>query len=95
MQDVEVVLDVVLGPRTDWCDADAVALLASQAWTVTPQSNRVGACQRPAGAVPGRPPADGRLPGNRLRGALAPGPRGADPHRRARALQPRFRLCPG
>jgi len=42
MQDVEVVLDVVLGPRTDWCDADAVALLASQAWTVTPQSNRVG-----------------------------------------------------
>ena len=42
VQDVEVVLDVVLGPRTDWCDADAVALLASQAWTVTPQSNRVG-----------------------------------------------------
>ncbi|MDH2050262.1 5-oxoprolinase/urea amidolyase family protein [Achromobacter marplatensis] len=42
VQDVEVVLDVVLGPRTDWCDADAVALLASQSWTVTPQSNRVG-----------------------------------------------------
>ncbi|MGV2899593.1 5-oxoprolinase/urea amidolyase family protein [Achromobacter sp. AGC78] len=38
----EVVLDVVLGPRTDWCDADAVALLSRQAWTVTPQSNRVG-----------------------------------------------------
>lgn len=41
-QDTEVVLDVVLGPRTDWCDADAVALLSRQAWTVTPQSNRVG-----------------------------------------------------
>jgi KipI family sensor histidine kinase inhibitor len=40
--DAEVVLDVVLGPRTDWCDADAVALLSRQAWTVTPQSNRVG-----------------------------------------------------
>lgn len=40
--DIEVVLDVVLGPRTDWCDADAVALLSRQAWTVTPQSNRVG-----------------------------------------------------
>ncbi|AYD64850.1 5-oxoprolinase/urea amidolyase family protein [Achromobacter sp. B7] len=39
---VEVVLDVVLGPRTDWCDAEAVALLSRQAWTVTPQSNRVG-----------------------------------------------------
>ncbi|MBB1593207.1 5-oxoprolinase/urea amidolyase family protein [Achromobacter sp. UMC46] len=42
VQDIEVVLDVVLGPRTDWCDADAVALLSRQAWTVTPQSNRVG-----------------------------------------------------
>ncbi|MPS77729.1 MAG: 5-oxoprolinase/urea amidolyase family protein [Achromobacter sp.] len=38
----DVVLDVVLGPRTDWCDPDAVALLSRQAWTVTPQSNRVG-----------------------------------------------------
>jgi KipI family sensor histidine kinase inhibitor len=42
VQNTEVVLDVVLGPRTDWCDADAVALLSRQAWTVTPQSNRVG-----------------------------------------------------
>jgi len=40
--DAEVVLDVVLGPRTDWCDTDAVALLSRQAWSVTPQSNRVG-----------------------------------------------------
>jgi biotin-dependent carboxylase-like uncharacterized protein len=38
----EVVLDVVLGPRTDWFSADAVQLLLRQRWTVTPQSNRVG-----------------------------------------------------
>lgn len=42
VQDAEVVLDVVLGPRTDWCDAQAVVLLSSQAWAVTAQSNRVG-----------------------------------------------------
>ena len=40
--DAEVVLDVELGPRTDWFAPDAVALLASQRWQVTPQSNRVG-----------------------------------------------------
>jgi KipI family sensor histidine kinase inhibitor len=38
----EVVLDVVLGPRTDWFSADAVALLSGQAWTVSARSNRVG-----------------------------------------------------
>ncbi len=38
----EVVLDVELGPRTDWFTAEAVALLAGQRWQVTPQSNRVG-----------------------------------------------------
>jgi len=38
----EVVLDIVLGPRTDWFTPDAVGLLCGQAWTVTPQSNRVG-----------------------------------------------------
>ncbi|QKV53438.1 5-oxoprolinase/urea amidolyase family protein [Comamonas antarctica] len=38
----EVCLDIVLGPRTDWFDANALALLTSQAWAVTPQSNRVG-----------------------------------------------------
>jgi KipI family sensor histidine kinase inhibitor len=38
----ETVLDVVLGPRTDWLSADAVAALTGQAWDVTPQSNRVG-----------------------------------------------------
>lgn len=37
-----VVLDVVMGPRTDWFTADAVAVLTSQLWVVTPQSNRVG-----------------------------------------------------
>ncbi|QXZ11224.1 5-oxoprolinase/urea amidolyase family protein [Comamonas sp. Y33R10-2] len=40
--DAEVVLDVELGPRTDWFTPKAVALLASQRWQVTPQSNRVG-----------------------------------------------------
>ncbi|WP_418120537.1 5-oxoprolinase/urea amidolyase family protein [Variovorax sp. 350MFTsu5.1] len=38
----EVVLDIVLGPRTDWFTPDAAELLCGQAWTVTPQSNRVG-----------------------------------------------------
>ena len=40
--DGEVVLDVELGPRTDWFTPEAVALLAAQRWQVTPQSNRVG-----------------------------------------------------
>ncbi|OCG73552.1 urea amidolyase family protein [Microbacterium sediminis] len=35
-------LDVVLGPRTDWCTPEALATLAEQEWVVTPQSNRVG-----------------------------------------------------
>ncbi len=38
----DVVLDVVLGPRTDWFTPEAVELLARQRWRVTPQSNRVG-----------------------------------------------------
>ena len=38
----EVVLDLVLGPRTDWFSADAVAELAGQTWTVSARSNRVG-----------------------------------------------------
>lgn len=46
----DVVLDVVLGPRTDWFTPEAVALLASQRWRVTPQSNRAGL--RLAGDVP-------------------------------------------
>lgn len=35
-------LDVVLGPRTDWCTPEALETLAEQEWVVTPQSNRVG-----------------------------------------------------
>lgn len=46
----DVVLDVELGPRTDWFTAEAVELLAGQRWQVTPQSNRVGL--RLAGDVP-------------------------------------------
>lgn len=38
----EVVLDVVLGPRTDWFSADAVAVLTGQSWLVSARSNRVG-----------------------------------------------------
>lgn len=37
-----VVLDVVMGPRTDWFAEAAVAMLAAQDWEVTSQSNRVG-----------------------------------------------------
>jgi len=37
-----VTLDLVPGPRTDWFTDEAIAHLASQAWTVTPRSNRVG-----------------------------------------------------
>ena len=37
-----VVLDVVMGPRTDWFTPESVARFAAQRWQVTPQSNRVG-----------------------------------------------------
>lgn len=37
-----VVLDVCMGPRTDWFTAAAVRTLCEQDWLVTPQSNRVG-----------------------------------------------------
>lgn len=37
-----VTLDVQLGPRSDWFTPEALALFASQCWTVTPQSNRIG-----------------------------------------------------
>ncbi|WP_432260667.1 5-oxoprolinase subunit PxpB [Cupriavidus sp. TMH.W2] len=46
----DVVLDVVLGPRTDWFTPESVARLATQRWHVTPQSNRVGL--RLAGEIP-------------------------------------------
>ena len=59
----EVVLDVELGPRTDWFTPEAVALLSAQRWQVTPQSNRVGlrvAGEQPlARAVAGELPSEG------------------------------------
>ncbi|MDP9044089.1 MAG: biotin-dependent carboxyltransferase family protein, partial [Pseudomonadota bacterium] len=45
-----VMLDVVLGPRTDWFTPEAIERFTSQNWSVTPQSNRVGL--RLEGAVP-------------------------------------------
>lgn len=38
----EVVLDIVLGPRTDWFSGDAIDVLTRQAWLVSSRSNRVG-----------------------------------------------------
>ncbi|UTX52863.1 carboxyltransferase domain-containing protein [Leucobacter aridicollis] len=35
-------LRVILGPRDDWFDAEAVARLTGQSWMVAPQSDRVG-----------------------------------------------------
>jgi len=37
-----IVLDLVLGPRTDWFDSELLELLQQQCWQVTQQSNRVG-----------------------------------------------------
>ncbi|KES19305.1 Allophanate hydrolase subunit 2 [Gilliamella apicola SCGC AB-598-B02] len=37
-----VVLDIVLGPRTDWFTPNAIKLLTEQLWRVTPASNRIG-----------------------------------------------------
>ena len=56
----EVVLDVVMGPRTDWFTPEAIARYASQRWQVTPQSNRVGL--RLAGEVPLDRAITGELP---------------------------------
>ena len=46
----DVVLDIEFGPRTDWFTPEAIELLCTQRWQVTPQSNRVGL--RIAGEVP-------------------------------------------
>uniref|UniRef100_UPI003340E243 5-oxoprolinase subunit B/C family protein n=1 Tax=Castellaniella defragrans TaxID=75697 RepID=UPI003340E243 len=62
-----VTLEIVLGPRADWFTPEALALLATQAWTVTPQSDRVG--MRLAGAEPlarriaGELPSEGTVAG--------------------------------
>jgi KipI family sensor histidine kinase inhibitor len=37
-----VELDIVMGPRTDWFDADSIQRLCQQTWLVTQESNRVG-----------------------------------------------------
>ncbi|MCV5942027.1 allophanate hydrolase, partial [Escherichia coli] len=37
-----VTLDIVLGLRTDWFTTEAIKILTSQLWQVTPQSNRIG-----------------------------------------------------
>jgi allophanate hydrolase subunit 2 len=56
----EVLLDVVMGPRTDWFTPQAVARVATQRWQVTPQSNRVGL--RLAGDAPLELAIGGELP---------------------------------
>ena len=56
----EVVLDVVMGPRTDWFTPEAIARFAAQRWQVTPQSNRVGL--RLAGEMPLDRAITGELP---------------------------------
>jgi KipI family sensor histidine kinase inhibitor len=56
----EVVLDVVMGPRTDWFTEAAIERLAAQRWQVTAQSNRVGL--RLAGDVPLDRATAGELP---------------------------------
>lgn len=56
----EVVLDVVMGPRTDWFTPEAIARFAAQRWQVTPQSNRVGL--RLSGEVPLDRAITGELP---------------------------------
>jgi len=58
--DEDVVLDIVLGPRTDWFAPEAIALLREQRWRATPQSNRVGL--RLAGETPLSRAIDGELP---------------------------------
>ncbi|WP_109439922.1 urea amidolyase family protein [Acinetobacter haemolyticus] len=37
-----VVVDVILGPRTDWFNQQSVDMLFNQAWLVTTESNRIG-----------------------------------------------------
>lgn len=58
-----VMLDVQLGPRADWFTLDALELLFTQDWTVTPQSNRVGVRvqgERPlTRAIPAELPSEG------------------------------------
>ncbi|MBD2813310.1 5-oxoprolinase/urea amidolyase family protein [Xenorhabdus sp. Flor] len=41
-KDDVVILDIFLGPRTDWFEQTSIDLLRNQIWQVTPQSNRIG-----------------------------------------------------
>ena len=45
-----IVLDVILGPRTDWFPPETLALFTAQDWLITPRSSRIG--KRLEGAVP-------------------------------------------
>jgi KipI family sensor histidine kinase inhibitor len=45
-----VILDVIMGPRSDWFTETGIASISQQLWTMTPQSNRVGI--RLSGLVP-------------------------------------------
>ncbi|MFD0485694.1 5-oxoprolinase/urea amidolyase family protein [Kineococcus sp. GCM10028916] len=61
-----VEIDVQLGPRDDWFTTGALDRFATQEWTVTPRSNRVGL--RLDGEplerrVPGELPSEGTVPG--------------------------------
>ena len=38
----KVVLDVVMGPRTDWFTEQSIAMFLEKHWQVTPASNRIG-----------------------------------------------------
>lgn len=70
-----VTLDLILGPRTDWFTAEAVRILASQDWRVTPQSSRVG--MRLAGDTPLERAVTDELPSEgTVRGALQVPPDG-------------------
>ncbi|WP_027014155.1 5-oxoprolinase subunit B/C family protein [Comamonas composti] len=65
----QVVLDVVPGPRSDWFTREALELLTTQAWQVTPQSNRVGL--RLSGAQALQRAVEGELPSEAVvRGAI-------------------------
>ncbi|MDF2560861.1 MAG: allophanate hydrolase [Microbacterium sp.] len=55
-----VELDITLGPRDDWFTVEALEVLTTQEWTVTPRSDRVGI--RLQGEVPLERSVGGELP---------------------------------
>ncbi|MFM7811199.1 MAG: allophanate hydrolase, partial [Acinetobacter junii] len=38
----EIIIDVYLGPRTDWFSTDSLELFFNQRWQVSAESNRIG-----------------------------------------------------